>query len=145
MKYCSKCGTALKDDSSFCSKCGAQFVDYNPASTTGTEPKNNKQNETKKLILGLVIGFLVAAFICLVLFFSGIIAPERKNAIREGTISLGENIEHEKIVEDASAPASQGAASRKGIEGSGFSSAEDALRAYMNAFEDQDMSTLSYI
>ena len=77
MKYCSKCGSKLKDNSKFCGQCGHQLENLNKREEAQTEKtlieiheKTKKTNLTDfKKIIRIGIVSICVFFIFLVAFF----------------------------------------------------------------------------
>lgn len=131
--FCSSCGEKLDHEVRFCSFCGKetssvpkeliqdavlqpQTLSIPVQQPTGAIPKTVPQKAKGKYILFAVCGMAAGVILLLVILFAtGMFSSDVK---------------------------AKGGFSGKTIEGSGFSTPEDAAKAYLNGLRDQDMDAM---
>ena len=76
MKYCTKCGQQVEDNTSYCPNCGYHFIDSNSSddnygffSSTSDQPDNLGKNESPvSEILSTILAYGVIFLILIFLF-----------------------------------------------------------------------------
>lgn len=61
MKYCSQCGTELKDDAKFCANCGAKCQENNKQIHTTKDQAKSKMKSRQQLMIGITAILSVVA------------------------------------------------------------------------------------
>lgn len=123
--YCSKCGKELPENVKFCNECGnavGSSVEESNLSGISDNKKNDKtparsSGNAFSLVLGLIIGIAVTSVVALLLVLLRSVGAESKKS--SGTDNF---------------------ANTSSVQGEGFDTPEDAIRAYAEYLRDGDIN-----